>query len=138
MCTPVLTAAVNKKVEAFHSLMKLLDLKNDQRNPIFQVLQVKKHRVETLEVSLHIVSRLALVVDISQFFFQQFLITDSKWGIKLRKSTDSQKNTVLHITARGNDIPAMAVLMKHKVESSIKNVDGKTPMHLAAEMGHHE
>ena len=32
----------------------------------------------------------------------------------------------------------MAVLMEHKVESYIKNVDGKTPMHLAAEMGHHE
>ena len=74
LCTPVLTAAVNNKVEAFHCLMELVDLKNDQRNPIFQVLQVKKHRVETLEVSLHIVSRLALVVDISQFFFNSFLL----------------------------------------------------------------
>ena len=61
LCTPDLTAAANKKVEAFHCLMELIDLKNDQRNPIFQVLHVKKHRVETLEVSLHIVSRLALV-----------------------------------------------------------------------------
>ena len=138
MCTPVLTAAVNKKVEAFHCLMKLMDLKNDQRNPIFQVLQVKKYRVETLEVSLRILSRLALVVDISQFFFQQFLITDSKFGSKLIESTDSQKNSVLHVTAMKNDISAMAILMKHKVESYIKNVDGKTPMHLAAEMGHHE
>ena len=54
------------------------------------------------------------------------------------KSTDSQKNNVLHVTAMKNDISAMAVLMKHKVASNIKNVDGKTPMHLAAEMGCHE
>ena len=61
LCTPVLTAAANKKVEAFHCLMEFINLKDDQRNPVFQVLHVKKHRVETLEVSLHIVSRLALV-----------------------------------------------------------------------------
>ena len=79
-----------------------------------------------------------MVVDTSQSVFQQFLITDSKWGSKLIKSTDSQKNSVLHVTARENDLSAMAVLMEHKVESYIKNVDGKTPMHLAAEMGHHE
>ena len=138
LCTPVLTAAVNKKVEAFHCLMKLMDLKDDRRNPIFQVLQVKKHQVETLEVSLRILSRLALVVDISQSVFQQFLITDTKFGSKLMKSTDSQRNSVLHVTAMNNDLSAMAVLIKHKVESNIKNVDEKTPMHLAAEMGHHE
>ena len=70
--------------------------------------------------------------------FQQFLITDPKWGPQLIKCTDSQKNSVLHVTARENDLSAMTVLMKHKVESSTKNVDGKTPMHLAAEMGHQE
>ena len=75
---------------------------------------------------------------ISQSVFQQFLIADKKWGLALIKSTDSQKNSVLHITARENDLSAMAVLMEHKVESYIKNVDGKTPMHLAAEMGHHK
>ena len=53
-------------------------------------------------------------------------------------STDSQKNSVLHVTARENDLSAMTVLLEHKVESYIKNVEGKTPMHLAAEMGHHE
>jgi len=45
---------------------------------------------------------------------------------------------VLHVTARENDLAAMAVLMKHRVESNVKNKDGKTPMHLAAEEGHHE
>ena len=75
---------------------------------------------------------------ISQSVFQQFLITDSKWGTKLIKSTDSQKNSVLHVTAMKNDISAMAVLMEHKIEGNIKNIDGKTPMHLAAEKGHHE
>jgi len=44
----------------------------------------------------------------------------------------------LHVTARENDLSAMAVLIEHKVESNIRNVDGKTPMHVAAEMGHHE
>ena len=54
------------------------------------------------------------------------------------KSTDNQKNSVLHVTARENDLPAMAVLLEHKVKSSIRNVDGKTPMHVAAEMDHPE
>ena len=53
LCTPVLTAAASMKVEAFHCLMNLMDLKDDLRNPIFQVLQVKKHQTETLKVSLH-------------------------------------------------------------------------------------
>ena len=113
-----------------------MDLKDDQRNPIFQVLQVKKHQAETLKVSLHSFKN-GMVIDINQSVFQQFLIADSEWGSKLIKSTDSQKNSVLHVTARENDLSSMAVLMEHKVESYIKNVDGKTPMHLAAEMGHH-
>ena len=79
-----------------------------------------------------------MVVNVSQSVFQQFLVADSKWGSRLVKSTDSQKNSVLHVTARENDLSAMAVLMEHKVESHIKNLDGKTPMHLSAERGHHE
>ena len=79
-----------------------------------------------------------MVVDISQSVFQQFLIADSKWGSKLIKSTDSKQNSVLHVTALENDLSALAILMEHKIESYIKNVDGKTPMHLSAEKGHHE
>ena len=45
---------------------------------------------------------------------------------------------MLHITARENNLSAMAVLLAQKVDSCIKNADGKTPMHLAAENGHHE
>jgi len=60
------------------------------------------------------------------------------WGTKLIESTDNDKNRVLHITARENDLLAMQVLIAEKVESYIRNVDGKTPMHLAAENGHHE
>lgn len=70
--------------------------------------------------------------------FQQFLIKDTEYGSSLCKSTDTHKNGVLHVTARENDLAAMAVLMKHKVKSNVKNKDGKTPMHLAAEEGHHE
>jgi len=60
------------------------------------------------------------------------------WGTKLIESTDNDKNRVLHITARENDLLAMQVLIAEKVESYIRNADGKTPMHLAAENGHHE
>ena len=45
---------------------------------------------------------------------------------------------MLHVTARENDLSAMAILIEHKVESNTKNVNGKTPLHLAAEKGHHE
>ena len=69
---------------------------------------------------------------------QKFLVADSTWGPKLVKSTDSYKNSVMHVAARDNDISAMTVLMELQVKSDIKNVDGKTPMHLAAEKGHHE
>ena len=33
--------------------MKLMDLKDDQKNPIFKVLQVKEHKAEILKVSLY-------------------------------------------------------------------------------------
>ena len=72
------------------------------------------------------------------YLFQQFLIMDTEYGKSLCKSTDSHKNGVLHVTARENDLEAMTVLMKHGVRSNVKNMDGKTPMHLAAEEGHQE
>ena len=50
LCTPVLTAAARNRKEAFHCLMKLMDLNDHLRNPIFQVLHVKEHQAETLEV----------------------------------------------------------------------------------------
>lgn len=74
----------------------------------------------------------------SLIFFQQFLIADSKWGSILIKSTDSHKNSVLHVAANENSLSAVSVLMEKKVESHIKNVAEKTPMHLAAEKGHHQ
>ena len=72
------------------------------------------------------------------YLFKQFLITDTEYGKSLCQSTDSHKNGVFHVTARENDLAAMAVLMEHGVKSNVKNMDGKTPMHLAAEEGHHE
>lgn len=53
LCTPVLTAAAHKKINAFHCLMSFVDLKDEQKNPLFKVLHVKVHQVETLKVSLH-------------------------------------------------------------------------------------
>ena len=140
LCTPVLTAAAHNRKEAFHCLMKLMDLNDHLRNPIFQVLHVKKYRAETLKVSCYNlkISMTWFLIPLNLSFNMQFLITDTEWGSKLIRSTDSQKNRVLHVTARENDLSAMTVLMEHKVESYITNVDGKTPMHLAAEKGHHE
>ena len=51
--TPVLTAAAHGRIKSFHCLMELMDLENELKNPIFQVLHVKKHRAETLKVNLH-------------------------------------------------------------------------------------
>ena len=77
------------------------------------------------------------MIDVIWSVFQQFLIADPKWGSKFIQSTDSQKNRVLHVTARENNLSAMAVLIDRKVESNIKNMEGKTPMHIAAENGHY-
>ena len=138
MCTPVLTAAANKKVEAFYCLMKLMDLNDDQKNPIFQVLQVKKHQAETLKVSLHCLKNIVSWLLISQIFFQQFLIADKMWGSTLIKSTDTLKNSVLHVAASEKNIPAVTILVEKKVQCHSKNVAEKTPLHLAAEKGHDE
>ena len=54
------------------------------------------------------------------------------------KSTDRDENTVLHIAVSKNNLLAVTVLMEHNVESNVKNVDGKTPLHLAAEDGYQE
>ena len=138
LCTPVLTAATHKNIEAFHCLMQLMDLKDDQRNPIFKVLQVKKHQAETLTVSLHTLNISMIRSLISQIFFQQFLIADKKWGSTLIKSTDTLKNSVLHVAASENNLSAVTVLIEKKVQCHSKNVAEKTPLHLAAEKGHQE
>lgn len=67
----------------------------------------------------------------------QFLIADPKMGSDLYKSTDGEGNTVLHIIAKKADLEALLVLIDLKVDSGIQNAQDKTPMHLAAEAGHH-
>lgn len=67
----------------------------------------------------------------------QFLITDPKMGSDLYKSTDDEGNTVLHITAKKADLESLQVLINLKVEGGVQNAEDKTPMHLAAEAGHH-
>ena len=86
--TPVLTAAAHNKVEAFHCLMNLMDLKDDMRNPIFQVLQVKKHQAETLIVSLHNlkISMSWLLTFLNLSFYSSLLLTlsgDPDWSNQL-------------------------------------------------------
>ena len=67
------------------------------------------------------------------------MITDSKWGSKLRRATDSASNTPLHIAAKHGNLAAMKVLLDGDSVSSemyLVNNNGKTPMHMAAEGGY--
>lgn len=52
LCTPVLIAAAFNKVNAFRCLLRLMELKNAEKNPIFRALHVKMYRAEILSVSL--------------------------------------------------------------------------------------
>ena len=146
LCTPVLIAAAFNRVDAFRCLLSFMDLKNAEKNPIFKALHVKMYRADILNVSLPTHTYIFAcslymynyILYAIMYLFQQFLIMDTEYGTSLCKSTDSHKNSVFHVTARENDLEAMAVLMKHGMRSYVKNMDGKTPMHLAAEEGHHE
>jgi len=52
LCTPVLLAAAFNKVNAFHCLLRLMEFKNAEKNPMFRALHVKMYRAEILSVSL--------------------------------------------------------------------------------------
>lgn len=44
----------------------------------------------------------------------------------------------MHIAAYDGNLEAVNVLLPMKSMINVKNKDGKVPMHLAAEAGHHE
>ena len=67
------------------------------------------------------------------------MITDSKWGSKLRRATDSAGNTPLHVAAKCGNLAAVKVLLEGDSLSSEMNPvnnSGETPMHMAAKEGH--
>ena len=67
------------------------------------------------------------------------MITDSKWGSKLRRATDSAGNTALHIAAKHGNLAAIRILLEGdslNQEMYFVNKEGKTPLHMAAEGGH--
>ena len=68
------------------------------------------------------------------------MITDSRWGSKLRWATDSAGNTPLHIAAKHGNLDAVWVLLEGFLSHDIYlvNNNGKTPLHMAAEGGHNQ
>lgn len=58
----------------------------------------------------------------------------------MRKCTDDNGNTPLHIAARVGNNKAMKIMMEWKEEIKCDSINDKrkTPMHLAAENGHDE
>ena len=67
------------------------------------------------------------------------MLSDPKWGSKLRRDTDSAGNTPLHVAAKHGSVAAIKLLLEGDSVSSemyLANNSGKTPMHMAAEGGH--
>ena len=67
------------------------------------------------------------------------MITDPKWGSKLRRATDSAGNTPLHVAAECGNLAAVKILLEGNPlhsEMYLVNNRGKTPMHMAAQGGH--
>ena len=52
---------------------------------------------------------------------------------------DQEKNTPLHIAARAGMLEVIKCMLEWKeIKCNMENNEGKTPMYLAAEKGHHE
>ena len=56
------------------------------------------------------------------------------------ESKDQEGNALLHIAASDGITGVIALMLewKHEIKCDVKNAQGKTPMHLAAENGHQE
>ena len=56
------------------------------------------------------------------------------------ESKDQEGNALLHIAAWDGITEVIELMLekKHGIKCDVKNADGKTPMHLAAEKGHHK
>ena len=56
------------------------------------------------------------------------------------ESKDQEGNALLHIAACGGLTGVIKLMLewKHEIKCDVKNAEGKTPMHLAVENGHHK
>lgn len=64
------------------------------------------------------------------------MIDDPTWGCKLRRATDDEGNTPLHIAAKYGNLEALRTLLEGNLQLYDSNKCGKTPIHMAAERGH--
>ena len=67
------------------------------------------------------------------------MIKNEDWHEKLCKTyCDGHRNTPLHNAAKQGNVQAVQILLDRGAKADAVNVDGETPMHLAAENGWHE
>lgn len=145
LCTPVLVAAGCKHstTHAFDCLMGYMELENAKQNPIIQVLKVQSNQEKILRV------RNKVIVSIKRTFALQysnvytcilplqFLVNDKTWGQKLRDCTVENGNTPLHVAAKQGNCLAVKVLLEERFNARAKNMQHRSPMHLAAEEDQH-
>ena len=118
--------------------MGYLDLENAKQNPLIQVLNVKSNQEKLLRVKNNEVIEITCLIAILLCILPlQFLINDKTWGQTLRDCTVEDRNTPLHVAARQGNHFAVKVLLDEGFNARAKNIDSKSPMHLAAEEDQH-
>ena len=146
LCTPVLLAAGFKHstTHAFDCLMGYLELQNAKQNPLIQVLKVKSNQEKLLRVKNNEVSDSIKVTCLIAYRCVyicipplQFLVNNKTWGQKLRDCTVEDGNTPLHVAAKQGNHFAVKVLLEEGFNARAKNIDSKSPVHLAAEEDQH-
>lgn len=107
---------------------RLIDfaLENDQFE-IFKMLVEAGADTERLDESGKNIMHKAILMN--KFEYTSFMVNGGHIDVN---STDSDGNTGLHISARTNYISCVKLLIKNKVDISLKNSEGKTALEVAA------
>lgn len=94
---------------------------------IFKMLVENGAETERLDESGKNIMHKAILTN--KFEYTSFMVNGGHIDVN---STDSDGNTGLHISARTNYMACVNLLMKNKVNISLKNSDGKTALEVAA------